>query len=101
MVTETAVPTETMAPTATPTAAVPELSYMEKYQDLVVVKPEESIYKEQSGVEYAEFQKYTYYSTTAERDTNVNVLLPVGYTEEKEYPVLYILHGFWDNEEWI
>ena len=74
MVTETAVPTETMAPTATPTAAVPELSYMEKYQDFVVVKPEESIYKEQSGVEY---------------------------TEEKEYPVLYILHGFWDNEEWI
>lgn len=99
--TETAVPTETMAPTATSTAAVPELSYMEKYQDLVVVKTEESIYKEQSGVEYAEFQKYTYYSTTAERDTNVNVLLPVGYTEEKEYPVLYILHGFWDNEEWM
>ena len=102
--TSTITPTEsiTEAPTATPTVAVEEeVSYMEKYQDLVVVKPDESIYNEQSGVEYAKFEKYTYYSRTAERDTNVNVLLPPGYTEEKEYPVLYILHGFWDNEEWM
>ncbi len=78
-----------------------EVSYMEKYEELVVVKPEDSVCQEQADVDYGAFQKYTYYSTTAERDTNVNVLLPPGYSEEKEYPVLYILHGFWDNEEWM
>ena len=95
-------PTESMteAPTEVPTPTV-EVSYMEKYQDLVVVKPEDTVYNKQAGVEYPEFKKYTYYSSTAERDTSVNVLLPAGYSEEKEYPVLYILHGFWDNEDWM
>ena len=83
---------------------VPEeevMSYMEKYGELLVTKPDDSIYKEQEGISYPEFTKYTYYSTTAERDTNVNVLLPPDYSEEKKYPVLYILHGFWDNEDWM
>ncbi|MCM1168029.1 MAG: esterase family protein [Ruminococcus sp.] len=50
---------------------------------------------------YGRFQSYTYYSQTAERDTRVNILLPPNYSEDKEYPVLYILHGFYDNEEWM
>ncbi len=51
-----------------------------------------------SGVDYGTMQTYSYYSTTRERDTNVNVLLPAGYNENEEYPVLYMLHGYWDNE---
>ena len=74
---------------------------MKKYEELVELKPEDSIYEKQEGVKYAEFKKYTYYSRTAERDTNMNVLLPVDYTEDKKYPVLYILHGFWDSEDWM
>ena len=87
--------------TPTPTVTEVPISYMESVKDLLVVKPKGSVYAEQRGTEYPKFEKYTYYSKTAERDTNVNVLLPPGYTEEKEYPVLYILHGFWDNEEWM
>ncbi len=31
-----------------------------------------------------------------------SVLLPAGYDEKKEYPVLYILHGMWgDNNDWM
>ena len=67
----------------------------------MVIKPAESVYLPKEGVKYSEFKKFTYYSRTAERDTNVNVMLPVGYTEEKKYPVLYILHGFWGNEDWM
>ncbi len=74
---------------------------MKRFEELVELKPQDSIYERQEGVKYAEFKKYTYYSRTAERDTNMNVLLPVDYTEEKKYPVLYILHGFWDSEEWM
>ncbi len=51
-----------------------------------------------SGVDYGNLQTYTYYSTTRERQTNVNVLLPAGYNENEKYPVLYMLHGYWDNE---
>ena len=61
----------------------------------------EDIEEIREGVLYPEFVKYTYYSTTAERETNVNILLPPNYTEEKEYPVLYILHGYYDNEDWM
>lgn len=78
-----------------------EEDYMEKVKDLIVELPPEEIYEARDGVEYPKFEKHTYYSSTAERDTNVNVLLPLDYDESKEYPVLYILHGYWDNEDWM
>lgn len=46
-------------------------------------------------------KKYYYYSNTARRETPVNVYLPMNYDESKKYPVLYILHGYWDNEDWM
>lgn len=55
----------------------------------------------QSGVEYATGEEVTYYSTTCEKDRKFTIYLPVGYTEEKEYPVLYLLHGIGgDHREW-
>ncbi len=78
-----------------------EVSYMEQYKDIIVEMPPAGIEDAQAGVVYTEFEKYTYYSTTAERDTNVNVLLPPNYSEDKEYPVIYILHGYYDNEDWM
>lgn len=78
-----------------------EESYMEKCNDIMVEMPPEEILTEREGVAYPSFEKYTYYSRTAERDTPVNVLLPVDYSESKEYPVLYILHGYYDNEDWM
>lgn len=50
-------------------------------------------------IDYGELTKVTYYSTTAERDTRVNILLPAGYSENEKYPVLYALHGYWGNED--
>lgn len=76
-------------------------SYMKKYESKIVEMPPEDAFEQVEGVEYPQFQKYTYFSSTAGRDTNVNVLLPAGYDESKEYPVLYILHGYWDNEDWM
>ena len=78
-----------------------EGSYMEKMTDRIEEMPPKEIVNAQEGVTYSEFQKYVYYSTTAERDTSVNVLLPPNYSEEKEYPVLYILHGYYDSEDWM
>lgn len=51
-----------------------------------------------SGVDYGEMKSCTYYSTTRERNTPVRVLLPAGYNENEKYPVLYMLHGYWNDE---
>lgn len=78
-----------------------EISYMEKYMNIIEEMPREGITEKREDVTYPEFQRLTYYSSTAERDTPVNVLLPSDYSEEKTYPVLYILHGYYDNENWM
>ncbi len=49
-------------------------------------------------VQYGEIVKTSYYSTTCEKDRNVIVLLPAGYSEDKEYPVMYVLHGIFGDE---
>lgn len=98
---DAAAPESTNAPAIVETEPEEEKDYMENVKDLIVELPPEDIYEAREGVEYPKFEKHTYYSSTAERDTNVNVLLPLDYDEEKEYPVLYILHGYWDNEDWM
>lgn len=66
------------------------------------IKPEETCPEELSAmkteVDYGEIVKTTYYSTTCERDRNVNIVLPAGYSEDKKYPVMYILHGIFGDE---
>lgn len=74
---------------------------MQQYEKIMTELPPEGIFDRQDGVIYPDFQKYTYYSQTAERESRVNVLLPPDYSEDKEYPVLYVLHGYYDNEDWM
>ena len=92
-----------MTTTTTAEAVMTEVegSYMEKLGDIMEEMPPEGILTERDGVTYPEFEKFYYYSVTAERDTPVNVLIPADYSEDKEYPVLYILHGYYDNEDWM
>ncbi|MCQ2578414.1 MAG: hypothetical protein MJ176_07765 [Treponema sp.] len=40
-----------------------------------------------------------YYSKTCEKERNVIISLPVDYTSEKKYPVLYVLHGIFGDEK--
>jgi|GEM_PF-575674 len=84
-----------------PTDTTDEKETSSMTQDKIVELPPSGYDKKRPGVTYPEFKTYTYYSNTAERDTNMNVLLPVDYSEDKEYPVLYILHGFFDDETWM
>lgn len=66
------------------------------------IEPEETCPAEISAmkteVDYGEIVKTTYYSTTCERDRNVNIVLPADYTTDKKYPVMYILHGIFGDE---
>ncbi len=74
---------------------------MDKYKEKMVEMPPEEILTQREGMAYPSFEKHTYYSQTAERDTHVNVLLPADYSEDKKYPVLYVLHGYYENEDWM
>ena len=95
------VSTELQTETVAETEITEEEINMEQFKDMIVELAPSGYEDRREGVKYAEFQKLTYFSSTAERDTNVNVLLPPDYSEDKEYPVLYILHGFYDNEDWM
>ena len=94
----------TTAPTitlTTTTTTPPEQLYMDHWEKEIAEVQPKDILKKRKDVTYPKFEKYYYYSHTACRKTGVNVLLPADYTDEKEYPVLYVLHGSGDDEDWL
>lgn len=48
--------------------------------------------------DYGEIVKTKYDSKTCGRERNVNIVLPAGYSKDKKYPVLYVLHGIFGDE---
>lgn len=63
----------------------------------VINCPEEYI-TERDGVVYRNIDHITYSSQAVGCDRHANVVLPIGYTIEKQYPVMYVLHGIFGNE---
>lgn len=58
--------------------------------------------KADKTITYGTKHSETYYSTTTKKDRKVNIILPAGYTDDKKYPVLYLLHGIGgDENEWM
>ena len=51
-----------------------------------------------SYVEYGEFTHGTYYSETCGLERGYSILLPADYNSDKQYPVLYLLHGIFGDE---
>ena len=67
-----------------------DLYAMETYDTV----PEELL-EEHDDVDYGTIDEdVEYYSTTAGDNKHCNVLLPAGYDESQEYPVLYMIHGW-------
>lgn len=99
--TPTAEPTPTKKPEPTPTPApIPvENTWYDNGNGNDMSETEIMLYcpnqyqKKSKDVPYGEIVKTKYYSTTCEREKNLNILLPAGYSEEKKYPVVYVLHG--------
>ncbi|MCR5718086.1 MAG: carbohydrate-binding protein, partial [Oscillospiraceae bacterium] len=54
---------------------------------------------EQAGVQYGTVKSGTYFSTTCNREKPYNILLPANYDPAKKYPVLYCMHGYWENQD--
>lgn len=100
--TPTAVPT--VAPTASPkttpyngpVASSKPKSFIDESFDV----PEDYA-EELDGYTYAEAKTITYYSKVSEADRKAVVYLPADYDANKEYPIMYLLHGIGGSEnEW-
>lgn len=89
-------PTVTAVPSATPTPTVIPTNNTENY------KTPAGFDNKKAGVQYGNMTTIQYASTTTGATRKCNVILPVGYTKDKKYPVLYLLHGIGgDHNEWL
>ncbi|MBQ8012252.1 MAG: carbohydrate binding domain-containing protein [Oscillospiraceae bacterium] len=73
--------------------------YTAQIQAKMVETEPEAERTEKAGVTYGTLQKVSYYSNTCKRNRNFNILLPANYSTSKKYPVLYAMHGYWQNED--
>ena len=96
-------PQPTDAPAETPTEPPKEAMGMADFTALCQSKLEmsepDSARAENPGTTYGEIKSGTYYSTTCKREKPYRILLPAGYEESKKYPVLYVMHGYWENQD--
>jgi len=98
-------PTETPTPSIIPPTQTPtpggnmrEISdaYMRNIK--IAVDCPASYSSKKSNVAYGSMVHKTYYSTTTRSNRGVNILLPANYSSSKKYPVLYVLHGIFGDE---
>ena len=68
-------------------------------QDSLVNNEPNDSHSKKQGVQYGTIKKETYYSKKANKNKPYNIMLPANYDESKQYPVLYVLHGFFENED--
>jgi len=95
-VTPTAVPEETEAPTPTEEPEE-EFEMVDKKTVTQMICPSEICIK-QMGVAYGTVEHITYQSVTTGLERGANVLLPADYSVDKQYAVLYFLHGIFGDE---
>jgi enterochelin esterase-like enzyme len=64
--------------------------------------PPESFKTERSDIPHGKLELIDYESKTVGSTRKANVYTPPGYSNEKKYPVLYLLHGIGGDEtEWV
>ena len=73
--------------------------YTAAVKDSIVMTEPKSSWEKKSGVTYPAITKEQYFSKKANKNKNYNIMLPANYTESKKYPVLYLLHGFFEDED--
>ena len=73
--------------------------YTAMVEELMVEYDPQDVRGEKPGVQYGTVVGKSYYSTTCNRQKKYNILLPAGYSEDKQYPVLYCMHGYYENQD--
>lgn len=75
-------------------------AYMAQFSNQVSEFEAADATNEKTDTQYGTFEKVTFSSAVCGgRSKNFNVLLPANYNPSQKYPVLYVLHGYWGNED--
>ena len=83
-----------------PQAAMRSISvYTAAVKNSLVEYEPESERSQKAGVKYPEIKKETYFSKKANKNKPYNIMLPANYDPNKKYPVLYLLHGYYEDED--
>lgn len=98
----TATPEPTSTPTPKPTPTPEPTKAPAKIEDAEIPEIYRKLNKESLGkVEYIDYQTHNYFGDGAEITKHAYVYLPPDYDEEKQYDVLYLMHGIGgDEKEW-
>lgn len=91
--TATSVPTATPEPTATSEPAISSFPKTDEFSDVPYDFADAS-----ENVKKGTIEELTYTSTTTNSTHKVLVQLPANYSQENQYPVLYLFHGENDTE---
>ena len=97
--TTTITTTMTSSPDTTTTTVNSGGSYMNKMTADIHLHEDTAVTEKKNGVDYGKIEKKTYYSKDAEREKNLNILLPPGYDNNQKYPVMYVFHGIFGYED--
>ena len=80
-----------------------ELRKMSEYTPIVAANMSEYDPPEarntQNGVGYGTLERKEYHSSVAKKNKPYYILLPEGYDTSKKYPVLYVMHGYYEKED--
>ena len=96
--TATPEPTATATPTPSPTPTPKEEFEVPDKKTVTQTTCPSDICIKQMGVQYGTVEHITYDSVTTGLTRGANVLLPADYSEDKQYAVLYFLHGIFGDE---
>ena len=97
--TDPIVPSEEPVVEPTPKEAMSMADFTALCESKLAMNEPDSARAENPGTAYGEIKSGSYYSTTCKREKPYNILLPAGYDESKKYPVLYVMHGYWENQD--
>jgi len=73
------------------------MEILKETDDFKFICPQEMI-DEKPGREYRNIEHITYPSQTIGIERGANIVFPLNYSEDKEYPVLYVFHGIFCHE---
>ena len=93
---QTEIPTEPVTEALVITVSPKE--YMQNVEKKIVNSEPQDATAEKSNVTYGTYKKETIQSEVCKRKKSFNVLIPANYDTNKKYPVLYVLHGYWGDE---
>lgn len=70
----------------------------EEREDGITPLCPENVSAIREGMDYGKVEHITYFSKTTNCERGANILFPADYSTEKQYPVLFFLHGIFGDE---